>query len=151
MWDRKDLKNLSAENNRLREQAGERAMRAVLAHARVFGKTYEYNIDHMLARAELDVLIDELTYDDLYVASDQLSMGVLKELATYKQQREVYLKGRNALIALFEGDAISRLSPQELIDKSAAYEAERARMDLEEDARQRLSLENRARRRSRGR
>ena len=146
MWDKKDLKALSDRNAKLREEAGERVAHACLAYARVFGKTYEYNIDMMIARAELDVLTDELSYDDLFVAHQEVSMGVLNDLAKYKRQRDVYLKGRDALVELMEGDAIARLSPDEFKDKMVVYEAEQVRIELEDDVRHSLRLERRRRR-----
>lgn len=88
MWTRNSLEEATRKGREALEKASDTVHRAALAYARYQGHTDETDIDRQRAKAELDGLIDAITHDDFGIAGPEHPIALMRELATYKMERD---------------------------------------------------------------
>jgi hypothetical protein len=140
MWTKDDLERVAKPHSEAHANASQTLQRAILAYARWKNLTLQDNTDTDNLKAELDVLIDGLTYDE--IATLQQPMSLMRDLALYKRDREETMLGHaRTKEGLQEQAELSRATagmPSEGIE--ARLRAEEERIARETEARQRLKL-----------
>lgn len=99
-------------------------------------------------KAELDVLTDQVTYEDIFHAHQTFTMAQQRALLLYKKAREDTLANRKATIALLR-DANDPLSADDMRDLEQDLSRIQHEESLEELAAQRLTGRESRRGRSR--
>ena len=95
MWKREDLIKATQKRRDEQKNLHPKIQRAALAYARYMNLTEERGIDPEEAKAELDVLIDEITILDLWEDHEKLTVQIHRDLAAYKEQREIHMLGQS--------------------------------------------------------
>jgi len=143
MWKRDDLLKAAQKQRNELANTHPKVQRAALAYARYMNLTEERGVDPAEAKAELDVLIDEITILDLWEDHEKLTVQVHRDLALYKEQREVEMLGQSRSLEELESQAdLSKAvaTPESMKAVEALLQKERDRIQKENEARQRLGL-----------
>lgn len=143
MWKREDLIKATQKRREEQKNLHPKVQRAVLAYARYMNLTEERGIDPEEAKAELDVLIDEITILDLWEDHEKLTVQIHRDLATYKEQRETQMLGQSRTLDELKSQADlskSVATPDAMKAVETLLQKEQDRITKETEARERLGL-----------
>jgi hypothetical protein len=143
MWKRADLVKATQKQRDEQKSLHPKIQRAALAYARYMNLTEERGIDPEEAKAELDVLIDEITILDLWEDHEKLTVQIHRDLAMYKEQRETQMLGQSRTLDELKSQAdlsMSVTTPDGTKAVEAQLQREHGRIQKETEARERLGL-----------